>query len=105
MKDQISTFTLKQNYTPLNPFQVFGYYLNDTVNRNSIRRANNTLINIADELWIFGEISDGVLAEIKQAKEQGKPIKYFKIIESKTFQQISKEEVVMEEDIKIHRNL
>ncbi|MBS3162897.1 hypothetical protein J4467_03145 [Candidatus Woesearchaeota archaeon] len=105
MKEQICTFTLKQGYTPLNPFQAFGYFLNDTVDRNIIRRANNTLVGIAAELWIFGEVSDGVLAEIKQAKEQRKPIKYFKIIESKTFQQIPKEEVVMEDDVSMHRKL
>ncbi len=31
----------------------------------------------ADEVWVFGKISDGVLAEIKIAKEIEKPTKFF----------------------------
>jgi len=50
----------------------------------------------ADELWVFGPVSDGVLAEIKLAKRLGKPIKYFKIINSKEIKEISKEEVEFE---------
>src|SRR3989339_1353381 len=96
MKDQISTFTLQQGYVPLNPFQIFGF-LNDTVDRNLVRQANNTLIRIANEFWVFGEVSDGVLAEIKQAKEQRKPIKYFRIENSKDIIEIlNLEEVIME---------
>lgn len=105
MKDQISTFTLQQGYVPLNPFQIFGF-LNDTVDRNLVRQANNTLIRIANEFWVFGEVSDGVLAEIKQAKEQRKPIKYFRIENSKDIIEIlNLEEVVMEKNVKTYRNL
>jgi len=67
MKDHISTYTLSQGYVPLNPFQIFGYFLNDTVDRDLVRQANNTLVILADEIWVFGDVSDGVLAEIKQA--------------------------------------
>ena len=105
MKDQISTFTLQQGYVPLNPFQIFGF-LNDTIDRNLVRQANNTLVRIANEFWVFGEVSDGVLAEIKQAKEQRKPIKYFRIENYKDIIEIlNLEEIVMEKNVKTYRHL
>jgi hypothetical protein len=30
-------------------------------------------------VWVFGEISDGVLAEVKLKREQGQAVRYFKI--------------------------
>ena len=105
MKDQISTFTLQQGYVPLNPFQIFGF-LNDTIDRNLVRQANNTLVRIANEFWVFGEVSDGVLAEIKQAKKQRKPIKYFRIENYKDIIEIlNLEEIVMEKNVKTYRHL
>jgi len=71
----------------------------DTVDRAKIRKSNNTLIERADELWVFGEISNGVLREIKLAKQKNKPIRYFKVIDSKDIKGISKDEVQFEEGI------
>ncbi len=50
-------------------------------------------------IWVFGEISNGVLAEIKITKEMDKPIRYFTVIDSKEIKEISKEEVELEEEI------
>ena len=60
-REQISTDTIQRGYLPLNPFMLFNYFLNEKVKRDSIRKANNTLVRIADELWVFGDISKGVL--------------------------------------------
>lgn len=62
---------------PINPFMSFDYFLIDVVSRDTIRQANNTYVHIADEIWTFGVISDGVLAEIHLAQELCKRIKYF----------------------------
>ena len=79
-KDVICEYVLKEhNAIPINPFQVFNYFLNDRVSRDLIRKGNNNLIMRCDELWVFGKISDGVLFEIKLAKDHGKPIRYFTI--------------------------
>jgi hypothetical protein len=99
----ISKFILEQNYVPLNPFMIFEYFMLDTINRDTIRNANNNLIKKADELWVFGLISNGVLAEIKLAKQLHKPLKYFKIIKSKEIVEIQKEEVEFEEDLKKYK--
>lgn len=92
----ISKFVLEQQKIPLNPFMIFEYFMLDSVDRNVIRNANNNLLMRCDELWVFGSISDGVLAEIKIAKEKNLMIKYFKIIKSQKIISISKEEVEME---------
>ena len=93
-------FVLEQDYAPISPFGIFDYFITDGVDRDLVRRANNNLIRISDEVWIFGPISDGVLAEIKIVKSIGKPIKYFKVINSKDIKEISKQEVEFEEDLK-----
>jgi len=48
---------------------------------------------------VFGQISDGVLLEIKLAKEANKPIKYFKVINSKDIKEISEDEIEFEEGV------
>ena len=76
---QISQFCLNNKVVPLNPFMLFRYYLGGSVPREDVYRANNNIVNICDEVWVFGEISDGVLAEIKLKKEQGHRVRYFKV--------------------------
>lgn len=96
----ISKYVIEQNKVPLNPFMIFDYFMLDCVDRNLIREGNNTLVKKSDELWVFGPVSNGVLAEIKIAKETNKPIKYFKIEKPHKIVFISKKEVEMEEDVK-----
>jgi len=98
-KMHISKFVLEKDCIPLNPFMIFEYFMLDTVDRNKIREANNTLVKKADELWVFGQVSDGVLAEIKIAKEKQKPIKYFTVIDSKEIKEISKDEIEFEREL------
>jgi hypothetical protein len=95
----ISKFVLGKNCIPLNPFMLFEYFMLDTVERDKIREANNNLVKKTDELWVFGPISDGVLKEIKLAKEMNNPIKYFKVINSKDIKEISESELEFEEGI------
>lgn len=78
-KEVICQYVLKQEKLPINPFQVFGYFLNDRVERDAIRRGNNQLIKSCEELWVFGPIADGVLFEIALAKLNGKKIRFFTI--------------------------
>ncbi|OFX61843.1 MAG: hypothetical protein A2046_07405 [Bacteroidetes bacterium GWA2_30_7] len=78
-KDAICEFVFKKGYTPINPFQVFGYFLNDRVNRDLIRTGNNELISRCDELWVFGTIADGVLFEISRANDLKIPIRFFNV--------------------------
>ncbi|MFC1651695.1 hypothetical protein ACFL24_00870 [Patescibacteria group bacterium] len=87
-KHHITGYVLNLGYTPISPFANFDYFLTDYVDRKHVIKGNNNLVRISDELWVFGPISDGVLFEIKYAKELGKPVKYFKIIRKNDIQEI-----------------
>ncbi|MFH0929118.1 MAG: hypothetical protein V1818_02040 [Candidatus Aenigmatarchaeota archaeon] len=88
-------FVLEKGFTPISQFGIFDYFLVDSVDRDLVRRANNNLVRIADEMWVFGPVSDGVLAEIKLVKDK-KPIKYFHVKNSE-IKEIKKEDVEFED--------
>lgn len=94
----ISKFVLEKNGVPLNPFMIHEYFLLDTVDRDKIRESNNTLVARADELWVFGEVSNGVAAEIALAKKLEKPIRYFTVIESKEIKEIGEKDAIWEKE-------
>lgn len=99
-KDVICEYVLKQGKLPINPFMVFGYFLNDRVDRNLVRQGNNQLIQSSDELWIFGPIADGVLFEIALAKKNGKPIKFFALgTRAEEIKEITVDEVSFEPEV------
>lgn len=95
----ISKFILEQACVPLNPFMTFDYFLLDTVDRNVIREGNNNLVLRADQLWTFGEISDGVLTELLIVKRLGKPIRFFDVIQSKEIIEIQKDQLQAEQGV------
>ncbi|MBW2963345.1 hypothetical protein KY306_01050 [Candidatus Woesearchaeota archaeon] len=99
----ISKFVLDRGYCPANPFMIFDYWLLDAVDRKEIIESNNNMVNRAEELWVFGPVSDGVLAEINIAKEKNKPVKYFKF-DSSTIKEIGKEEIEFEDEVKVFSN-
>ena len=92
-------FVLKKGLTPISQFGIFDYFLNDAVSRNLVRQANNNLIGVSDELWVFGPLSDGVIAEVKMFKKTKKPIRYFRIVSGKAIKAINKKEVEFEKGL------
>ncbi|MFA7254163.1 MAG: DUF4406 domain-containing protein [Patescibacteria group bacterium] len=98
LRAQISAFILLENYAPFNPYMNFEYNLSGTVDKRHIRIANNTMINKCDELWVFGEISDGVLVEIYMAKKIKKKVRFFIPNERiDLFEEIPIEKVMLED--------
>lgn len=95
----VTKFALEQGAVPLNPFTTFDYFMLDTVERDTVRKANNTLVARADELWVFGDISDGVQAEIVQAKQRNVPIRYFIFEKDKLIREIPEDRLVYEEGV------
>lgn len=95
----ISAFVLRQGAVPLNPFMIFDYFLLDAVDRNAVRSGNDAIVRRSDELWVFGQVSNGVLAEINLAKELCKPIRYFSVVSSREIVEIPKNEVGFEEEV------
>lgn len=104
-RDVICQFVLKQNKVPINPFRVFGYFLNDMVDRNIIRQSNNQLVASADELWVFGMVSDGVLFEIYRAKMLYKPVRFFTVASKVSeIREIAAEEVKFDPEVHARGN-
>ena len=102
----ICKHAFEQGVVPVNPFNTFGYYLYELVERDLVRNGNNNLMKRCDELWVCGEISDGVLAEIQMFKSLGKPIRFFDISKlPKEVREITKEEVGFEDEVKEHKDL
>ena len=98
LREHIIKFILEQGFTPTCAFMMFSYFLLDTVERRKLIRANNDLIRRSDELWVFGDISDGVQKEIELAERLQQQIKYFKIEKNgkKMFLEISSNEAAFE---------
>lgn len=101
----ISIFVLENGGVPLNPFMVFDYFLLDAVDRDLVREGNNNLVKRCDEVWVFGAVSNGVLAEIQIANEQDKPIRYFDIQKPHRIVEITKEKADMEAEVADMRHL
>jgi len=78
-RNAVCEYVMLQGCIPVNPFRVFGYFLDDRVDRDLVRNGNNEMISRCDELWVFGPISDGVLFEIYLCRRLGKPVKFFSI--------------------------
>jgi len=101
----ISAFVLKQGGVPLNPFMVFDYFLSDTVDRDLVREGNNNLVKRSDQIWVFGPVSDGALAEIILANKEGKPIRYFTTDYKTGIAETTKEKAELEPNIADKRHL
>jgi len=93
----ITKYALNRGKIPISTFTLFDYFLLDTVSREFLIESNNVLVRRADELWVFGPISDGVQAEIAIAREAKKPIRYFTIHPPNTIKKIKEDEAAMEE--------
>ena len=79
LREHIVKFILNKGYTPSCAFMMYSYFLLDTVDRKVLINANNNLIRRCDELWVFGEISNGVAKEIKLAESLKMKINYYAI--------------------------
>ncbi|MBI3831276.1 MAG: hypothetical protein HY291_17285 [Planctomycetes bacterium] len=100
----ICKHAFEQGAVPVNPFNLFGYFLYELVDRDLVRGGNNNLLKRCDELWVYGEISDGVLAEIHMFNKSGKPVRFFDISNlPDEVKEIPKNDIVFEDDVKQYR--
>lgn len=96
----ISAYVLDKNYIPLNPFNNWEYFMDDMVNRDLVVRGNNNLILLADEIWTFGPIADGVFAEVKLANTLGKPVHYYSVGKKlQDIQPLTNDKLIFEDEL------
>ena len=100
----ICKYVFEQDAIPVNPFNTFGYYLYELVERDLVREGNNNLIKRCDELWVFGDVSDGILSEIKLFKKLKRPIRYYDISKlPKKITKVTLKDLPFEEDVVRYR--
>ena len=99
MRFFVTKFALDQGVVPINPFASFDYFLLDAVERDTVRRANNTLVARADELWAFGDIADGVRVEVVQAWQQHKTVRFFAFRGDKHIYEVTIDDLVYEDSV------
>lgn len=78
-RDAVCQHAFEAGAVPLNPFRAFDYFLGNRVDHDMVRVANNNLIRISDEMWVYGPVADGVLAEILYIEQLAKPLRLFTI--------------------------
>lgn len=99
-RDVVCEYVLQNGCIPINPFRMFDYFLSDRVDRDLIRNGNNEMIKRCDELWVFGNVSDGVLFEIFQCRQMSKPVRFFNIAtRSSEIKELKMEEITFEPEI------
>jgi hypothetical protein len=101
----ISAFVLERGGVPLNPFMVFDYFLHGMVDKDLVREGNNNLVKRCDEIWVFGTVSDGALAEIQIANKQGKTVRFFAIEKPHKIVETTKDKADLEQNIADQRHL
>ena len=101
MRFFVTKFMLEQGVVPINPFTSFDYFLLDAVERDTVRHANNTLVARADELWVFGDIADGVRAEVVQAWQQHKTGRFFAFRDDKHIYEVTIDDLVYEDGVEL----
>ena len=104
MRFFVTKFVLDQSVVPINPFTSFDYFLLDAVERDTVRHANNTLVARADELWVFGDIADGVRAEVIQAWQQHKTVRFFAFRNDKHIYEVEIGDLVYEDGVEALTN-
>lgn len=84
--DKICKYLIKHDIVPVSPLHMFSFYTEDA-DRGEIMRTCKHLIDICDELWVYGD-SKGCKEEANYARLQGKhieicyePIDYKKLME------------------------
>lgn len=103
-RNAVCEYIFNHDCIPVNPFRIFGYFLDERVDRSRVRNGNNEMIARCDELWVFGQISDGVLFEIALCHRLGKPVRYFSISAiAKEIKELKPEELVFEPEVHKHQ--
>lgn len=99
-RNAVCEYIFNHGSIPVNPFRIFGYFLDERVDRSLVRNGNNEMISRCDELWVFGQISDGVLFEIALCRRLGKPVRYFSISAiAKEIKELKPEDLVFEPEV------
>lgn len=72
-----SAFAIRKGAVPLNPILNLTGVLNEETDRDTAMSIDFALLARADEVWVFGIPTEGMLAEIEEAGRRNKKIRWF----------------------------
>lgn len=99
-KEVVVQFAVKQGVAAVNPFMNYGFYLNEMVKKDEIVECCHQLIRTADELWVFGPVSEAILTDIAVAVMEGKEIRFFSISDQiSEIHELHMDDVVFEREV------
>ena len=99
-RDAVCQYVFGQGCIPLNPYRMFDYDLNGSVDPAVIRKGRSQLIKICSELWVFGSIANEMLQEITEAIDLGKHIRFFTIsTKAEEIREVDTSELVFEPEV------
>ncbi len=98
-REWITKFVFDQGAIPINCLMIYGYYLYDMVPRVNIIEAYKTIVTKSDQLWVFGEISDGIKDAMVIAKKNNILIRYFDITRFPKIFELNETQLIWEEGV------
>lgn len=108
VKEGVQQYALMQGVAPLNPFMNYGYYLDQRVERDEIVASCHQMIRSAEEMWVFGPISEAMLTDIVVAVMEGKSLRFFSISENpEEIKELELEKISFEREVhagQIHKS-
>lgn len=99
LRELITKFVFEQGAVPINCLMIYGYYLYDMVPRAKVIEGYKVVVTKCDELWTFGDISDGVRDGMVIAKKNNMPIRHFDVSRYPDVFKISEDQLVYEEGV------
>ena len=70
-------FVVHQKRVPIAPHLLFPQFVSEDAERGLAMKMDYLLLLRCDEVWAFGEITEGMAAEIEMAEDEGKRVRYF----------------------------
>ncbi len=72
-----SRFAVDSGYIPFAPHLLLPQYMDELTERDLAMFMDIVFLGHCSEIWVFGDISEGMASEIARAEKQKKRIRYF----------------------------
>lgn len=70
-------FVVSKKRVPIAPHLLFPQFVSEATERGLAMKLDYLLLLRCDEVWAFGEITEGMAAEIEMAADEDKRVRYF----------------------------
>ena len=78
MARRYSRYAIEKGYIPLAPHLLLPQFLSEETERDLAISIDLRFLALCEELWVCGEISEGMQREIDHASAMGMPVRYVK---------------------------